>query len=253
MRHFGEEPPIVGSKGSGAVFFSGCPLHCVFCQNAAISGGDGKIYSPSELEESLLALGTSAQNINLVTAGHYLDAVLPILEKIKPKLSVPIVYNSGGYERAEKIRLLDGIIDVYLPDYKYFSPDLAEKYSHRKDYPEVAAAAIEEMVRQQPEVVSENGVMKRGVMIRHLVLPSHKDDSLAVTEDIAARWGKKVYISLMSQYTPSFNRSDFRELDRKVTTYEYNAVAERALTLGLNGFMQQRSSSGDALVPKFDV
>ena len=143
MTHFGEEPPIVGKKGSGAVFFSGCPLHCVFCQNAAISGGKGKEYSPEELEKSILELSGRAENINLVTAGHYLEYLLPILRRIKPKLKVPIVYNSGGYETEAAVRSLEGIVDVYLPDYKYFSPELAKKYSHRADYPQVAVKAID--------------------------------------------------------------------------------------------------------------
>lgn len=255
--HFGEEPPISLGRGSGAVFFSGCPLGCVFCQNAKISAsGVGKIYSQSELESALLKLGEQCENINLVTAGHMLYSLLPVLERVKPKLKVPVIYNSGGYEKVEALKRLDGIVDVYLPDYKYFSPELAEKYSKRKNYPEIAVAAIDEMVGQQPKLVFEktqNGKkIVRGVIVRHLVLPGARKDSMDVMHDVGDRWGKQVLVSIMSQYTPEFNRSPYPELDRKVTSFEYDSVVAEAQKIGLDGFMQQKSSATSALTPKFE-
>lgn len=251
--HFGEEPPIAGKRGSGAVFFSGCPLKCVFCQNAAISGGDGRIYSVSELERELLRLAEECENINLVTAGHYLDLLLPVLERVKKRISVPVVYNSGGYEKAEALKRLDGIVDVYLPDYKYFSAELSKRYSRAENYPDVARAAIDEMVRQQGKIELEDGLIKKGVVIRHLVLPTRRDDSIAVLNDVASRWGGRVLISLMSQYTPSFNRSDYKELNRRVTSFEYESVVREAVRLKLDGFLQERSSAETIYTPTFDV
>lgn len=255
--HFGEEPPISLGRGSGAVFFSGCPLGCVFCQNAKISAsGGGKIYSEGEFESALLRLGEQCENINLVTAGHMLDLILPVLERVKPKLKVPVIYNSGGYEKVEALKRLDAIVDVYLPDYKYFSPELAEKYSRRKNYPETVVAAIDEMVGQQPKLVFEKTLcgekIARGVIIRHLVLPGARKDSITVMRDIARRWGKNVLVSVMSQYTPEFNRSPFPELDRKITSFEYDSVVAEARKIGLDGFTQQKSSATSRLTPKFE-
>lgn len=252
--HFGEEPPIVGKRGSGAVFFSGCSLKCVFCQNSAISAnGNGKTYSLAELEKVLLTLAESCENINLVTAAHYIDIILPVLERIKPRITVPVVYNSGGYEKAETVKKLDGIVDIYLPDYKYFDGALAEKYSRAADYPEIAVKFIDEVVRQQSKILTENGLIKKGVIIRHLVLPTHRDDSAAVLRDIARRWGGKVLVSLMSQYTPTFNRSEYAELNRKVTSFEYESAVREAQRLGLDGFVQARSSATEIYTPTFDV
>ena len=252
--HFGEEPPVSGKRGSGAVFFCGCSLKCVFCQNSAISAnGDGKVYSLAELEKALLSLAEACENINLVTAAHYIDIILPVLEKIKPQITVPIVYNSGGYEKPEALKKLSGIVDVYLPDYKYFDKAVAEKYSRAKDYPEIAVRAIDEMVRQQPKIIIKDGLIKKGVIIRHLVLPTRRKDSAAVLRDIAKRWKDSVLVSVMSQYTPFFNNSTFVELNRKVTTFEYESVLKEARRLGLNGFMQERSSATQIYTPTFDV
>ena len=252
--HFGEEPPVTGKKGSGAVFVSGCPLKCVYCQNADISAnGNGREFTPSELERLFLELGEKCENINLVTAGHYLNVLIPVLEKVKPKLHVPVVYNSSGYETADAVRRLDGLVDVYLPDYKYYSDKLAEAYSSCPDYRETATAAIDEMVRQQPFAVFENSLIKKGVVIRHLVLPESRLDSIAVMRDIALRWKDKVLISLMSQYTPSFNRSQYKQLSRRITSFEYESVLSEAVRLGLNGFMQERTSATDALTPIFET
>lgn len=252
MNHFGEEPPLVGKKGSGAVFFCGCPLKCVFCQNGEISiDGGGKVYTPTELENEFLRLNDCAENINLVTAGHYLDILIPILERVKPRLSVPIVYNSGGYETADAILRLKGLVDVYLPDYKYFSAELAEKYSHRPDYPETARAAISAAVENQPKPEFTNGLIKKGVIVRHLVLPGCRKDSIAVLDDTAKHWKDGVLLSLMRQYTPSFNRSDYPELNRSVTSFEYESVLSHARALGLKGFFQHKESIGSSMTPKF--
>jgi putative pyruvate formate lyase activating enzyme len=253
MLHHGEEPCISGKGGSGAIFFSGCALRCVFCQNAEISAGQkGKEFSASELEKEIYELvEAGADNINLVTAGHYLDELVPLLEKIKPTLSVPIVYNTGGYEKIEAIKRLDGLVDVYLPDYKYFSVELAQKYSKAVDYPMVAKAAIGEMLRQQPRCeFADDGMIKKGVIIRHLVLPSCRKDSIAVMRSIATDF-KGAKISLMRQYTPKFNRSEFSELNRAVTAFEYDSVVNEANRLGLDGFIQEKGCETDEMTPDF--
>ncbi len=253
MLHYGEEPCISGRGGSGAIFFSGCSLRCVFCQNKAISRGrTGKIVSSSELEKEIFTLvERGAENINLVTAGHYLNELIPLLERIKPTLATPIVYNTSSYEKAEAIKKLEGLVDVYLPDYKYHSPRLAERYSKAADYPVVARAAITEMLRQQPTCVfDEDGMIKKGVIIRHLVLPSCRRDSLAVINDVKQSFpGAK--LSLMRQYTPSFNDSGYPELDRTLTSFEYDSVASEAIRLGLDGFLQERGCETDELTPDF--
>lgn len=252
MNHFGEEPPVSGKRGSGAVFFSGCPLRCVYCQNAPVSiGGKGEPYTAPQLANALLTLSQRAENVNLITAGHYLEQLLPVLKEIKPSLGVPVVYNSGGYEKREAIARLNGLCDVYLPDYKYYSSALSEKYSLCPDYRQFAVAAIDEMVRQQDAVETENGLIRRGVIVRHLVLPGCRKDSLAVVRDIADRWKGRVLLSLLWQYTPKFNRSPYRELNRRVTTYEYESVVNEAVKAGLNGFMQQRDSATDEFTPDF--
>ncbi len=253
MLHHGEEPCISGKGGSGAIFFSGCSLRCVFCQNAEISVGQkGKEFSAYELEKEIYELvNRGADNINLVTAGHYLDELVPLLERIKPTLSVPIVYNTGGYEKVEAIKRLDGLVDIYLPDYKYFSVELAQKYSKAADYPAVAKAAIAEMLRQQPRCEFDgDGMVKRGVIIRHLVLPSCRKDSIAVMRSIASNF-KGAKISLMRQYTPKFNRSEFSELNRTVTAFEYDSVVSEADMLGLDGFIQEKGCETDEMTPDF--
>ncbi len=252
--HFGEEPPLVGSRGSGTIFFSGCSLRCVFCQNAAISADcGGKIYSESALKTAILNLSETCENVNLVTAGHMLDLILPVLERVKPRLTVPVIYNSGGYETVASLKRLKGIVDVFLPDYKYFSPEIAERYSGRKDYPELARKAIEEMVEQQSEISIDNGLIRRGVLVRHLVLPGCRQDSIAVVRDIAARWKNNILVSVMSQYTPEFNRSSYSELNRRITSFEYDSVLAEAERLGLNGFMQEKGSATSELTPKWKL
>ena len=253
MVHRFEEPPISGAHGSGAIFFGGCNLGCVYCQNAEISArAAGKPTSAAEFEKIVFDLeANGVHNIDLITAAHFVPCLAPILEKVKPKLSIPIVYNSGGYEKPETLRLLDGLVDVYLPDYKYRSAELAKKFSFAPDYPEVAEAALEEMTRQQPEFVTDDsGIAKRGVIVRHLVLPAHRDDSIAVMRLLADRF-PSVKLSLMRQYTPEFNRSEYRELNRRVTSFEYNSVVDEAVRLGLDGFIQDASSATAAFTPDF--
>lgn len=253
MVHRFEEPPISGTRGSGAIFFGGCNLGCVYCQNAEISArAAGKPTSAAEFEKIVFDLeANGVHNIDLITAAHFVPCLAPILEKVKPKLSIPIVYNSGGYEKPETLRLLDGLVDVYLPDYKYRSAELAKKFSFAPDYPEVAEAALEEMTRQQPEFVTDgSGIAKRGVIVRHLVLPAHRDDSIAVMRLLADRF-PSVKLSLMRQYTPEFNRSEYRELNRRVTSFEYNSVVDEAVRLGLDGFIQDASSATAAFTPDF--
>ena len=249
MLHFGEEPVISGEKGAGAVFFSGCTLRCKFCQNADISEhGKGK---PSEnlraIFEKLIADG--AQTLDLVTPTHFLPDILPALS---PKLLIPVVYNCGGYERIETLRLLDGKIDVYMPDLKYADNTLAAKYSAAPDYSEVATAAILEMYRQVGDVVIENGIMKKGVLIRHLVLPNCLDNTLRVIEWVAENFPKNaVLFSLMSQYVPMNGVQ--APLNRTITEEEYSGAVSWMEFCGLsNGFTQEFSSATTEYLPSFN-
>jgi len=255
--HMWEEPPISGERGSGTIFFSGCNLRCVFCQNKAISRGaaDAKIYGADALAELFLSVeGMGAHNINLVTPTHFVSTVSKALEKVKSRLSIPVVYNSSGYELASSLRMLDGLVDVYLPDLKYASGELAAKYSSAPDYPEIAKAALREMYRQTGTVsFDEAGMITRGVIVRHLVLPSHRKDSIAVLDTLAELLPiKDIRLSLMSQYTPEFAIDcEFRELHRRVTTFEYNSVLDHALSLGFEGYFQHRSSASASYTPDF--
>ncbi len=252
MAHFGEEPIISGTRGSGAVFFSGCNLRCVYCQNAPISrGGAGKLYSEAKLTDEILRLSDSGvHNIDFITAGHFAPALAEVLSNVKDKVKIPFVYNSSGYELPETLKLLDGLIDVYLPDFKYADSELSRKYSSAPDYPEVAERAIAEMVRQQPECVTEDGLIKKGVVIRHLVLPAARKNSIKVLNRIAELFPGAI-VSIMRQYTPEFNASGFKELDRRVTSFEYDSVVEEARRLGINGFIQEKGCETSELTPEF--
>ena len=204
--HAWEEPVISGTHGSGTIFFSGCNLKCEFCQNRVIShGGKGETISVERLCEIMLELqAMGAENVNLVTPTHFADKIAEALRSVRGKLSIPVVYNSSGYEKVETLKMLEGLVDIYLPDYKYFSDELAVKYSSAKDYRVNAEAAILEMFRQTGEAVIEDGIMKKGIIIRHLVLPSCRRDSMAVLERIAEILPKdKILVSVMSQYTRS--------------------------------------------------
>ncbi len=253
MLHFFEEPPISGTRGSGAIFFCGCNLMCGYCQNAPISHGEktGVVVSPQQLAEMAFKLQEAgAHNINLVTAAHFLPHVVEFLLLAKPKLHVPVVYNSSGYEKAEALRMLDGLIDVYLPDFKYISNDAAKKYSGAENYPEIAEKAIAEMVRQTGEYREENGLAVCGTIIRHLVLPGLSHDGEKIMERIAELF-PAARVSVMSQYTPSFNKTGDPALSRKITSLEYNRVVNAAKRLGLDGFMQFRSSATRDYTPDF--
>ncbi len=256
--HRFEEPPISGVRGSGTVFFSGCSLHCVYCQNKDISrvGGKGQIMTSAELHDAILALQESGvHNINLVTAAHFADALIPILERLRAgELKIPVVYNSSGYESVDTLRRFDGLVDIYLPDFKYASAELAQKYSGAPDYPRVATAALTEMLRQTDKYVFDGeGMLSRGTVVRHLVLPSHRADSLQVLNILKENLGcESILLSLMSQYTPDFALdSPHTELHRRVTTFEYASVAKAAEAMGFEGFIQERSSAKAAFTPEF--
>lgn len=250
----------MGSGGAGAIFFTGCNLRCVFCQNFEISWEQqGKEISTERLGEIMLELqDQGAACIDLVTPTPYLIHIKKALEAVKTKLSIPVVYNCGGYEEPQALRELDGLIDIYLPDLKYYDKALAAKYSGCADYFEKAGAALREMFRQVGAAEFDaSGQMRKGLLVRHLVLPGAYKDSMKLLEWLGEAFPQgSIRISLMSQYTP-FGRvlrepERFRELGRRVTTFEYNKVIDRALACGLDGYSQQRSSSTMALRPEFD-
>lgn len=256
--HFWEEPCISGEKGSGAVFFSGCPLHCVFCQNEAISHGKiGKNISVDELADIYLDLQMQgANNINLVTGTHYIPSIVESVTIARSRgLNLPIIYNTSGYEIVDSLKLLEGIVDVYLPDFKYMDSALSLKYSHASDYPEVAKAAIDEMVRQCPKVVfNDAGFITSGVIIRQLLLPGHVHDAKAIVKYLVDNYGQAVYISLMSQYTPMPHIVDrYPELNRRVTKREYDSLIDYSLDIGLvNAFIQDRHVAKESFIPDFN-
>lgn len=251
--HYWEEPVISGDFGSGAVFFSGCTLGCSFCQNEPIShGGYGKKITPEHLREIFLQLiDAGVSNINLVTATHFLPSILPALE---PKLPVPVVWNCGGYESLETLRALEGYIDVYLPDFKYSDCRLANQLSKATDYPTVAAAAIREMYRQTGPAVIENGLMVRGTLVRHLILPGNVDNSLGVLDWIAETFPHRdVPVSLMRQYMPMGEAAKLPPFDRPVSDEEYDAVLSWMYLLELeNGFVQEAAAADADYIPAFD-
>lgn len=250
--HFWEEPVISGTNGSGTVFFSGCNLRCVYCQNHNISAdGFGKEITPQRLREifeDLIARG--AHNINLVTPTHFVPWILPALT---PKLPVPVVYNCGGYESLDILRLLEGKVDIWLPDLKYADDELAGKLSGAKDYFEVAAAAIEEMYRQAGDYIIEDGLLKRGVIIRHLVLPGQLENTKRCIDWVARTFQPgQVLFSLMAQYTPQPGAEG--PLARHVTSGEYRAAVEYMENCGIaDGFTQQRTSAKEEYTPPFDL
>ena len=255
--HFFEEPVISGTRGSGTVFFCGCSLGCVFCQNRDISrGGElGREISEGELADIMLSLEErGAHNINIVTGAHFVSKIAKALEAVKDKLSIPIVYNSSGYELVRSLKMLDGLVDIYLPDYKYFSSEISAKYSGAPDYCECAEKALSEMFSQVGKLeYGGDGLLKKGMIVRHLVLPSCRADSIAVLERIAEILPKNdILVSIMSQYTPEFaNDCEFRELHRRVTKFEYDSVLDAADKLGLSGFSQARASASGAYTPNF--
>ncbi|MDE6752818.1 MAG: radical SAM protein [Eubacterium sp.] len=250
--HFWEEPCISGKNGSGAVFFSGCNLKCVYCQNYEISRDNKGIEISCDrlvdIFENLVSLG--AENINLVNPTHFAPMLAEVLEEWKSP--VPIVYNSSGYESVETLRRLDGLIDIYLPDFKYIRNDKAERYSSASDYPEIAKAALEEMYRQTGKAVFDGAMMKKGMIIRHLILPQNTNSSLQIIDYISDHF-EKAYLSLMAQYVPCTNLENYQEINRTITKREYNKVVDYALSKGLEKlFVQELSSADDKYIPLFD-
>ncbi len=250
--HYWEEPVISGNFGSGAVFFSGCTLGCVFCQNEPIShGGQGEALTSQQLRDIFLRLiDDGVQNINLVTPTHFLPTILPALS---PKLPVPVVYNCGGYESVETLQQLEGLVDVYLPDYKYADAALAQRLSRAADYPEIAAAAIAEMYRQTGPFQIEDDALVSGVLIRHLMLPGALDNTLDVISWVGAHFPPgQVLFSLMRQYTPTAATANLPPLDRRVTDLEYDAAVSWMALCGIqDGFTQDASAVGEAYIPDF--
>ncbi len=250
--HFWEEPPLSGERGSGAVFFTGCTLGCIFCQNGEISHGPnrGKEVTPQELSAVFFSLvEQGAHNINLVTPTHFVPKIREAL--LIKRLPVPVVYNTSGYERVETLRMLEGLVDIYLPDYKYDDPELAFRLSRARDYPETARAAIHEMVRQAgAPAYGEDGMMERGVIIRHLILPGHTKNSIAALERIKREF-PGIPVSLMAQYTPCGDLSGFPELQRPITRREQQKVEDALFDLELDGFTQGRAAKGRQYIPDF--
>ena len=255
--HYWEEPCISGKRGSGAVFFSGCSLHCVFCQNREISDGkEGKVISKARLSDIFMELaGKGANNINLVTPGQYIPDIVWAVNDAKSRgMKLPIIYNTSGYENVTELKLLEDIVDVYLPDFKYMDSTLSARYSRAKDYPSVAKQALSEMVRQQPDVVIDDatGLIQKGVIVRQLLLPGHVNDAKAVLKYLYDTYHDHVYISMMSQFTP-IALEDYPEINRTVTKREYERLVNYALEIGItNAFIQEGDVAKDSFIPAFD-
>lgn len=255
--HYWEEPCISGKRGSGAVFFSGCSLHCVFCQNREISDGkEGKVISKERLSDIFMELADKgANNINLVTPGQYIHDIVWAVNDAKSRgMKLPIIYNTSGYENVTELKLLEGIVDVYLPDFKYMDSTLSAMYSRAKDYPSVAKQALSEMVRQQPDVVIDDvtGLIQKGVIVRQLLLPGHVNDAKAVLKYLYDTYHDHVYISMMSQFTP-IALKDYPEINRTVTRREYERLVDYALEIGItNAFIQEGDVAKDSFIPAFD-
>lgn len=255
--HMWEEPCISGERGSGTVFFSGCGLRCIYCQNHEIAlGRRGREMSVSELAALFIGIQEKgAHNLNLVTPSHFAAAVRDALLLSKQiGLEIPVVYNCGGYEKPESLGLLDGLVDIYMPDFKYMEASLAEKFSHAADYPEAAKAAIAEMVRQTGGAVFDReGMMQKGTLIRHLLLPGHVENSKKVARYLLETYGEDVFISLMNQYTPVRYIEEYPELNRRVTKREYARLVDYALEAGLiNGYIQEGAAAQESFIPSFD-
>lgn len=254
--HFWEEPCISGTGGAGAIFFSGCSLRCCYCQNQQISQeGFGKVLSIAQLSEVILRLQEEgAETIDLVTGSHYTPWIAESLQQVKKKLHIPVVWNSSGYESSEILSLLNGLIDVYLPDWKYVDNALAATYSGIPDYCTVTEQAITEMVQQVGKPVFQNGILKSGVLIRHLILPGQRHASIALMRQIAARFPNgTVLVSLMGQYTPPETPLPDSHLNRRLTTMEYQSVLKVAQELELEGFAQELSSARKSYIPSFQL
>lgn len=255
--HTWEEPPLSGERGSGTVFFTHCTLGCVFCQNRTISRREaqGKPVTQERLTEIFLELQTQgAHNINLVTASHYAPTVQAALQQARTQgMHIPVVYNCGGYETVETLRMLDGLIDIYLPDFKYYSSYYAGMYSGAPDYPDFAKEAIAEMVRQTgaPQF-DQTGMMTRGTIVRHLMLPGLAGDTAQVLRYLAEHFDDRILVSLMRQYTPFGMTERYPELDRKITDEEYEQAVALFSELGLAGFLQDKESISESFIPSFE-
>jgi len=253
--HYWEEPCISGSKGSGTVFFSGCALKCCFCQNYEISA-EGKGFSVTEKELSdifIMLQNRGAHNINLVNPTHFVPQILKALELAGDKLKIPVVYNSGGYDDLETLELLRGKVSIFLPDLKYCDSGLSKRFSNAADYFDKASAAIKKMaeIAGKP-VFDENGIMQRGVIVRHLVLPNCRHDSAKLIGWLTDTFEKdEILVSVMSQFTPVYKAFDFKELSRRTSTFEYNYVADLLEKSGFDGFCQQKSSADECFIPQF--
>ncbi len=257
--HFWEEPVISGTGGSGTVFFTGCNLKCIFCQNASIAANEvGKAVSMEALSEIYLKLqAEGAHNINLVTPAHFVPQVAEAIGYAKKSgLSIPVVYNTSSYERVETLNLLEGLVDIYLPDFKYMDKRLAKDYSNAEDYPEIAKAAVAEMYRQvgKPVFEEESGLMQKGVIVRHLLMPGAVGNAKAVIDEVYDTYGDSVFISLMNQYTPMREFAKYPELNRKVTKREYEKLIQYALDKGVaNAFIQEGETAKESFIPAFDL
>lgn len=255
LHHF-EEPCLSGERGSGTIFFSGCNLRCLFCQNFEIShGGKGLEVSEKQLVSLMLYLQDSgAHNINLVTPSNYTNLLKDTLKIAKSQLKIPIVWNSSGYETVQNLKKLDGLVDIYLPDFKYSDDDLAGEYSHAKGYRKIAFDAISEMRRQQPDdVFGDDGMMQKGVIVRHLVLPGALENTKGVLQDISSI-DDTMYVSLMGQYFPTPNVENHPILSRRITEDEYDQATQAFFDAGLqNGFSQELDSATEEYVPDFDL
>lgn len=258
--HMWEEPCISGEEGSGTVFFTGCNLRCVYCQNYSLSRSEtGKEITKERLAEIFLELqDRKSNNINLVTPTHFIPQIIQALELAKGQgLHLPVVYNSSGYERVESLKLLEGYVDIYLPDFKYWNPVSAKRYSKAADYPEIVKAAVAEMVRQTgcPEF-DERGMLKRGVIVRHLLLPGCVEEAKCIVRYLYETYGDRIYMSLMNQYTPlsTLDAAKYPELNRKVTEAEYDELVDYAIELGVeNGFIQEGETAKESFIPNFGL
>ncbi|WP_050697354.1 radical SAM protein [Anaeromassilibacillus senegalensis] len=253
--HFWEEPCISGTRGSGTVFFTGCSLQCVYCQNYEISAEHkiGKTVTAQELSDLFFRLvEQGAHNINLVNPTHFAPGIAEAL-RLRP-LPVPVVYNSGGYESLETLRMLDGLVDIYLPDFKYMDAELAGRWSGARDYPERAKETVLEMARQTgPVVFDEDGILQRGTIVRHLILPGHTRNSIAVLDWLAENLPAGVQVSLMAQYVPCGRAAEFPEINRRITRREYEKVQQHLFLLGLDGYVQELQSAKKDFIPPFNL
>ncbi len=250
--HFWEEPSISGTNGSGTVFFSGCSLHCVFCQNSEISTGNkGRVVTPTQLTDIFKKLeNDGAHNINLVTPTHFVGSIIKALDIYKP--NIPIVYNSSGYENVDTLKMLNGYVDIYLMDFKYIDNKKAALYSNAIDYPDICKSALLETYAQQSECVFKDNIMQKGVIVRHLLMPQATRDAIEIFE-----WVRKnmplAFFSLMSQYLPLYKAKDMPIINRKITTREYNKVVDLIIESGFgNCYFQELSSADKNYIPDFD-